>query len=545
MNPSEWLTLLFGDVDAGWITISHKRDATTKSTAANPFETDWYHVGNIAGAAKRCEEVRNTSEVYFGCGLRRKMLGPPMRGCSTDVAVLPGLWTEIDCKASSRKNYFPSKEEAVKFANEELPLKPSIIIDSGNGIHLYWLFNEPWILDADDIDHAIALLHGWHNYITSRTQYDIDSVYDLARVLRVPGTFNRKQEDNVLDVFVVPSGADGPIARYDPSSFDEWAAAPKASNLTLPTDIVMAKDAVPPFAKFEALCSADPRFKETWEEKRTDFKDGSSSAYCMSLANTAVQAGWSDQEIVNLLISFKNKCVMPTTPKREGWYKLTVAKARAEYINAPETQDETCGRLETTLEPDEKIACLSRLLGFRILRIIRKQAIDPSGLTAAPWYIMETELGNVEIPDAATFMTRAKFMTLAAANLNKYVNISSKVWPKFAQAFLDASTTEEAPPEDSPYNIYREAVKEYSENRHTTNDPVSAYDESKILIQKDSDVRYFSLTRFSEWARVQKGLSVGQRNISKCLQIINCKRLVLDNQYRGESRTKLTFWSVP
>ena len=49
-----------------------------------------------------------------------------------------------------------------------------------------------------------------------------------------------------------------------------------------------------PLLKLEALQKANPKFRKSWEQDRKDMADQSPSAYDMSLATMAIQAGWSD-----------------------------------------------------------------------------------------------------------------------------------------------------------------------------------------------------------------------------------------------------------
>lgn len=65
-----------------------------------------------------------------------------------------------------------------------MPLPPSMIVDSGNGFHAYWLLSQ----FETDIDAIKARNKGLMLDLRA------DSVFDLARILRVPGTFNVKRE---------------------------------------------------------------------------------------------------------------------------------------------------------------------------------------------------------------------------------------------------------------------------------------------------------------------------------------------------------------
>jgi hypothetical protein len=89
-----------------------------------------------------------------------------------------------------------------------------------------------------------------------------------------------------------------------------------------------------------ALTEAEPLFKASWEMKRK-FPSGkdSGSEYDMSLAAFALQADWSWQETVNLLIAFRRANGLkpttvidgdPGTPLRKGYYSRTRSMAQRE-----------------------------------------------------------------------------------------------------------------------------------------------------------------------------------------------------------------------
>jgi hypothetical protein len=68
---------------------------------------------------------------------------------------------------------------------------PSVIVDSGGGIHGYWLLRDPWLLDSDDARMAAEVVQrGWVQQVIGADP----SVHDLVRILRVPGTLNFKYD---------------------------------------------------------------------------------------------------------------------------------------------------------------------------------------------------------------------------------------------------------------------------------------------------------------------------------------------------------------
>ena len=110
-----------------------------------------------------------------------------------DVSLQPSLWIDIDLQGGlhSGENYLESIENAISF----LPFQPSVIVDSGYGIHAYYCFSKMLVLDEHNRAEAelrnkklISIVrHNTGVYDTS-----VDSVQDLSRIMRIHGTFNYK-----------------------------------------------------------------------------------------------------------------------------------------------------------------------------------------------------------------------------------------------------------------------------------------------------------------------------------------------------------------
>ena len=69
----------------------------------------------------------------------------------------------------------------------QMPLAPSVIVDSGGGYHVYHLLAEPVMVDESNRQRIADVQAAWVHLVGSDP-----SSKDLARVLRVPGTHNRK-----------------------------------------------------------------------------------------------------------------------------------------------------------------------------------------------------------------------------------------------------------------------------------------------------------------------------------------------------------------
>lgn len=110
-------------------------------------------------------------EVYFGVLPRLGQVGTAA-GTIGDTHV---LWADVDAK------HFDGSKAAALFALGRADLSPSILVDSGNGWHAYWILSErvPFA-DASSVMRGLAKAIGG------------DSVHDASRVLRLPGTHNHK-----------------------------------------------------------------------------------------------------------------------------------------------------------------------------------------------------------------------------------------------------------------------------------------------------------------------------------------------------------------
>jgi hypothetical protein len=135
------------------------------------------------------------------------------RGSAADSAALPALWADIDidgpghehqvCPAGCDKPHthitrpLPPDVNTCRLivALSGLP-DPTIWIHSGGGVYPIWLLTAPHAITDDNLGDARTLAAGWqraieHAAIQLGWHYG-RGVGDLSRVLRIPGTVNRK-----------------------------------------------------------------------------------------------------------------------------------------------------------------------------------------------------------------------------------------------------------------------------------------------------------------------------------------------------------------
>src|SRR5207245_788524 len=83
-----------------------------------------------------------------------------------------------------------------------------------------------------------------------------------------------------------------------------------------------------PVEKLEALLLRDAKFARTWARERPDLADQSASAYDLALAAAAVRAGWSDAEVVALLVAHRQRFGGTEKLARGEYLGRTLSRAR-------------------------------------------------------------------------------------------------------------------------------------------------------------------------------------------------------------------------
>ena len=108
------------------------------------------------------------ANVYVGCGLASKSYGKHRRCPAHEIAAIPGFWADLDVESEGDpKARFSDKAAAHNFL-AGLPVTPTVVVDSGNGLQAWWLFKEPWVFDSDDErTEAAALTRGFGGRVRS------------------------------------------------------------------------------------------------------------------------------------------------------------------------------------------------------------------------------------------------------------------------------------------------------------------------------------------------------------------------------------------
>ncbi|MEE3801346.1 phage/plasmid primase, P4 family [Mycobacterium intracellulare] len=159
----------------------------------------WLHNGAYASAVTTASEVQSyvatlptDANIYFGInpveGPARERAG---RGKNEDVTRLAALPIDLDVKGGG----CPSRKVAraiIDELSEVLGTRPSAITETGGGLQPFWPVADG---DVGGTEHVGALLKRWGRLVRAVAMKHgaaVDPVFELARVMRAPGTYNTK-----------------------------------------------------------------------------------------------------------------------------------------------------------------------------------------------------------------------------------------------------------------------------------------------------------------------------------------------------------------
>jgi hypothetical protein len=192
-TPSKFLTSLFGQEDQGHFAEIRvlDRDGTFVKRKFCPTAASVQSVLDEFGNS-RCGK-----SVYFGVGkrsTRKKTEEGKLDGTKANIHSVPGFWADIDVEKAAM--------DWVKVvgALHDLPgcLQPSILVKSGRGLHAYWLFDKPLVFPESGPERAQKISDFEYANKQFAKMCSADMVFDITRVLRLPGSYNPKAAKDKL-----------------------------------------------------------------------------------------------------------------------------------------------------------------------------------------------------------------------------------------------------------------------------------------------------------------------------------------------------------
>jgi hypothetical protein len=226
--------------------------------------------------------------IYFGIATRKTPADPETKkyGGKEECLELPGLWSDVDIAGpahKSKKPLPPTPEAALRII-DALAVAPSAVVDSGDGYQAWYALSEP--IPAEDAGYLLEATKATYNRSARENGgYSVDDVFNVARIMRLPGSWNHKLPD-VRPVDVVRGGWDPYDVGYLEDSLDapdvREAAPARPQSSADPTSVAeIYRVLVPAWTLLEA---------RGWKLRRT--LDNGDRYYTRPLKRTGTSAWW-------------------------------------------------------------------------------------------------------------------------------------------------------------------------------------------------------------------------------------------------------------
>ncbi len=212
-DPALWLEIrcihpVTDAVRVRWTPLGDRRRLATNLRQADAFNREGY------------------DELFAPC------LRGERKGTAEAAVLVPALWVDVDCDDD------PAQRAAALDTLHSFDPKPSIILDSGGGWHVYWLLDEPYPLPDDAArEHIANILQGLFDAVGG----DVEYTKSVASLMRLPNTVNAKLERGGVVARVVEFHPE----RRSPLAAFEWLAVTSKPTKSLPLRLSSGKGHAP------------------------------------------------------------------------------------------------------------------------------------------------------------------------------------------------------------------------------------------------------------------------------------------------------------
>lgn len=192
--PDELIEIRFIE---SWFSRGRKKSRVARSAEWSRRNEFTSQLGDINGFART-----ECANIYFGVCPRHRV------GDSHDetIKTVRCVWCDIDDVTTEQAH--------ARWADADVPV-PSIVVNSGTGVHAYWLLEGDLTTPETRSQLGAMLPHFYRSF-------GGDHVQNLSRILRPPGTFNYKDARNGRARLPCTLGTCDPAVRYPLEAFRRW-----------------------------------------------------------------------------------------------------------------------------------------------------------------------------------------------------------------------------------------------------------------------------------------------------------------------------------
>lgn len=218
------------------------------------------------------------------------------RAKAEDVTRLAAVWIDIDYKETGIQSE-DNAYQLVELIENLIGVPPTAVVHSGHGLQPYWAIDPE---EEYTQEQAAGVLSRWGSFVrwvAASQGGQLDSVFDLPRIFRAPGSVNYKDLANPIHVRV--DFADN----WRPLSLDEL------DDLLITHGFVSVQTS----PDFELVSGADE-----WEYAMHDCKWVGNLFASINPTNGAPKSrhGWLLQQLIKINAAHRNGCITEDTGKR-------------------------------------------------------------------------------------------------------------------------------------------------------------------------------------------------------------------------------------
>lgn len=499
-------------------------------------------------------------DVYVAVSLADKPGMHDTRIKSANASGIVGMWADLDIADPDvhKKWNLPPTVDAAMELIDAAGMEPTLVVHSGHGLQAWWLFNEFWAFNGEPQRlEAAGLAQRWNGTLQARAaerQWVVDSTFDLARVMRVPGTLNRKGAP-VMPVRLLSHN--GP--RYQPDDFDRFFVDPShlsARGLTparsyKPDEFEVSEGNKLDFELLQALLDNDDRFKATWDRARKDFSDQSASSYDLSLMTLAARAGWPDSQLGALVYQFRKRHNLdPAKALRQDYIFRTIGRARDDL--ARDDSSEAIGEVGDALDvakrsgDDEQVRdarrdaldVVGQQIGIEVLHLIKYMADPPS-------YALSTPVGEIPLGGSDGFLTWLKFRSSVASYANELVpRFKAPEWDNICQLLLKAIEEQDVGAEATDRGEVASWLSAYLSQRPPVDTLEEATGSEYPFKDKDGRVMLFG-PALKRWLYLTYQEKLTHKDLGRRLRSFGCRPDRVNVVDDAGKRTTRGVWQLP
>lgn len=270
---------------------------------------------------KEVSHLWTTINVYFGVHPSRTQGTIRTRAKLEDIEAINCLFAEFDLADNQSKEHL---FESIM----SLETPPSVVVFSGGGYHCYWLLKQTYYVDSEAARQRITeIQYAWADFVGSD-----GAAKDLSRVLRVPGSFNRKPErgPNFPQIEIVRFELD---ATYELDELSKQVESiikyTKEKHIAAANMDVVAVE-YDDQTILEKMWSKDPDTVALWAGDLSAYHDDHSSA---DLALCSKLAFWFGRDPVRIDRVFRRSALYRDKWLRQDYRTKTIDKAIASCQN--------------------------------------------------------------------------------------------------------------------------------------------------------------------------------------------------------------------